>query len=206
MQAEVRASRAERVFRMGAKPKKSDDDDAKLVRLPPLSRAFCEFSSSLALLAHMERQHRRSLPLSQRKTNPPKQRAPLAALNGNSEVVATMTTATATTTANAKLSSSSAPCPAPAPAPAQVSEVRENRASAPCTPARRRKAAKDRELEEANGELATRAALLSKQQKKNSTFFDIFPLSLSLSHPSTSAAAAGDDLERGHALGALQGK
>ena len=64
---------------------------------------------------------------------------------------------------------------------------------------------------------ATRAlSLLSKnsaKQKKKLTFFDLdlFALSLSLSfHPTNSAAAAaaaaGDDLERGHALGALQGK
>lgn len=135
------------------------------------------------------------------KNQPPKQRAPLAALNGNSEVVATAMT---TATANAKLSSSSSPRPAPAPAPAQV-EVRKSRALAPFTPARRRRDEKRENWKKANGERDERAALLFKEENSKQKKLNFFrPRPLSLSHPSTSAA--GDGLERGHALGALQGK
>jgi hypothetical protein len=143
----------------------------------------------------------------------PKQRAPLAALNGNSEVVAVATTASTVAVAHSKLSSS-----APSFAPAQLTEVRENRARSPRTPVAREKDTKRErftEEEEAKGENANGASILSKQKSKNDLDFFSLSLSLTLSLPlsfppataaAAAAAATGDDIERDHALGALPGK
>ena len=141
--------------------------------MPPRALRILSFSLSLRELT-LRRDNERTHSFETLKI--PKQRAPLAALNGNSEVVAVATTASTVAVAHSKLSSS-----APSFAPAQLTEVRENRARSPCTPVTREKDTnRERftEEEEAKGENANGASILSKQKSKKRPRL-LFPLSLS---------------------------